>query len=50
MMKELLIIVIDWIDEYLMRNDVDADDDAWMIVENYMYNYMKCCIIVVHKY
>ena len=46
MMKELLIVVISWIDEYPMRwdidVDVDADADAWMIIENCMYNYVKC--------
>lgn len=46
MLKELLIIVIDWIDESLMRSDVDVqvgvDTDEWMIVENCMYNYVKC--------
>lgn len=46
MMKELLVIVINWIDKYLMRSDVDVDvdvdvdADAWMIIENCIYNYV----------
>lgn len=50
MMKELLIVVIDWIDEYLIRSDVDIDVDvdvdvdviAWLVVKNCMYNYVNC--------
>lgn len=44
-MKELLITIIDWIDEYLMTSNVtidgDVDVDAWMIIDNDMCNYVK---------
>lgn len=54
MMKELLIIVIDWIGEYLMRSDIDidVDVDAWIIIENCMYNHVKYtinCIIMIRE-
>lgn len=46
LIKELIVVVIGLIDKYLMRSDIDVDVDAnvdaWMIVDNCMYNYVKC--------
>lgn len=53
--------MIGWLGEYLMKSgvDVDADEDAGIIIKNGMYNYVNCYnklhnydwwIIVVHKY